>query len=222
MSRKMLILGAGPGIGLATARRFGQEGYHVVLASRNTARLQGLAAQLEAEGLSASVEQVDVSDVQSIAGLVQRIGDDLSVLHYNAGVLHYDAEGQLQARPLQAETPASLVSDTQVNLIGAMAAIQAALPALSNTTGASVLLTGGGFGVQPSADFLTLSVGKAGLRAVALALFEPLKQQRVHVSTVTVSRLVEAESPEAGAVAEAFWALHAQPEGQWTVETVYS
>lgn len=222
MNKTLLILGAGPGIGLATARRFGREGYHVVLASRNTQRLEGLAEQLAAEGLSASVEAVDVSDTQSIFELVQRIGDDLHVLHYNAGVLHYDPQGQLLARPLEAESPASLVSDTQVNLIGAMAAVQAALPLLSGKPQSSVLLTSGGFGVEPSGDFLTLSVGKAGLRALAFALFDPLKRQGVHVATVTVSRLVGPDSREAAEVAQVFWRLHAQPAGQWSNEAIYA
>ena len=39
MSKTFLSIASGPGIGLATARRFGREGYCVVLAGRNIARL---------------------------------------------------------------------------------------------------------------------------------------------------------------------------------------
>jgi phosphotransacetylase len=59
------------------------------------------------------------------------------------------------------------------------------------------------------------------LRAAAQALFEPMKQRGVHVATVSVSTLVSPGSPQADAVAQAFWALHAQPGGAWTWETVY-
>jgi len=37
MSKTFLSIASGPGIGLATARRFGREGYRVVLAARNIA-----------------------------------------------------------------------------------------------------------------------------------------------------------------------------------------
>lgn len=221
MSKTVLIIGAGPGIGLATARRFAREGYHIVMASRNRGRLQTLVAKLNAEGFSASGEQVDASDPHDVARLVLGVGEELQVLHYNSGVLHYDAQGILQARPLEAESIDSLVTDTQINVVSALAAIHAALPLLSNKPGASVLLTGGGFGVDPSGDFLTLSVGKAALRAVALGLFQPLQSRGIHIATVTVSRLVSSGSKQAVEVADALWGLHSQPLGQWTAETLY-
>lgn len=221
MSKTLLTIGAGPGIGLATARRFAQAGYHVVLAARNAQRLTSFASSLQAEGYSVSTQQVDATDPHAVAALVRGIGADLEVLHYNAGILHYDAQGTLQARPIEAESVDSLISDTQINVVSAMAAIQAALPMLAGKPNASVLLTGGGLGVHPSGDFLTLSVGKAAVRASALALFEPLKKRGVHVGTVTVSRLVSPDSPQVTEIADAFWNLHAQPAGQWSVETVY-
>ena len=162
MSKTFLTIGAGPGIGLATARRFAQAGYHVALAARNVERLHSFAEALKAEG-SAATELVDASNPHEVAALVHPIGADLEVLHYNAGILHYDREGALQARPIESESVDSLISDTQINVISAMAAIQAALPALSGEPKASVLLTGGGLGVHPSGDFLTLSVGKAAV-----------------------------------------------------------
>jgi short-subunit dehydrogenase len=222
MTKTLLTIGAGPGIGFATARRFAEQGFHVVLAARNVARLQTFAEKLKSEGLSAAAQQIDASDPHAVARLVQRVGQDLQVLHYNAGILHYDAQGTLQARDIEAESVGSLISDTQINVVSALAAIQAALPALSHQPGATVLLTGGGLGVYPSGDFLTLSVGKAAVRAAALALFGPLKQRGVHIATVTVSRLVSPDSPQSAQIAEAFWNLHAQRPGEWTVETVYS
>jgi short-subunit dehydrogenase len=222
MSETILIVGAGPGIGLATANRFAREGYRVVLASRDAARLKSHASVLKADGYAVATERVDATDAHAIARLVQGIGSELKVLHYNAGVLHYNAQGTLQTRPIETESVDSIVSDTQANLVGAMVAIQSALPTLEKRPGASILLTGGGFGVHPTGDFLTLSVGKAGIRAAALALFEPLRKRGVHVATVTVSRLVSANSREATDIADAFWELHSQPADRWTVEKVYS
>ena len=87
--------------------------------------------------------------------------------------------------------------------------------------GQRILVTGGGFALSPSPEFLTLSVGKAAVRAMTLALFPALKERGVHVATVTVAQLVAPESSAADEVAEAFWQLHSQPPGHWTPEVAF-
>jgi short-subunit dehydrogenase len=85
----------------------------------------------------------------------------------------------------------------------------------------TILFTGGGFGVHPHPDFVSLSIGKAGIRALTHAIFDPFQQKGVHVATVTVAGLVT-NRKDANAVAEQFWQLHSQPAGSWLVETVYT
>lgn len=221
MKKTFLSIGTGPGIGMATAARFAREGYRVVLSARNVERLRANAKYLAATGAEIDVQAVDANDAESVADLVTGLGSNLHVLHYNAGVLHYDQGRQLLTRSIEDETTASLVSDTQINITSAMVAIRAAVPTLAGRGSGTVLLTGGGLGVQPSGDFLTLSVGKAAIRALGLALFEPLRAQGVHVATVTVSRLVSADSEHADHIADVFWDLHAQSRGAWTFEEVY-
>jgi short-subunit dehydrogenase len=67
-----------------------------------------------------------------------------------------------------------------------------------------------------------LSVGKAGIRAMTLGLFESLKQKGIHIATVTVGVTVTPDSKEAEAVGEHFWQLYSQPLGKWTAESKYS
>ena len=221
MTKTFLSIASGPGIGFATARRFGREGYRVVLAARNIARLQADAAKLREEGIEATTVQVDATDARAVANVVASIGPDLEVLHYNGGILHYDSAGALKTRSLADETVDSLVSDTKVNVSSALAAVHAAAPTLTAKGHGTILITGGGLGVQPSADFLTLSVGKAAARAIALALFPALKDRGVHVATVTVAKLVGPGSREADEVAEAFWRLHSQQPAEWHAEAVF-
>jgi len=84
------------------------------------------------------------------------------------------------------------------------------------------LLTGGGFALAPSHDYISLSIGKAGIRALALGLFEDFKAKGIHVATVTVGAWVTPGSDHAKAVAEHFWQLHNEPPGAWTNEVQYS
>lgn len=217
MTKTLLTIGAGPGIGLATARRFTAEGYRVVLASRNPQRLRDSLPDADAFGF----DRVDASDPHDVAALVARHADQLAVLHFNTGVLHYSPAGELQPRPLASETVDSLIADLQTNVTSALAAIGPAADAIERNGGGSLLLTGGGLGIEPSPQFLTLSTGKAALRAAAKALFAPMQERGVHVAMVSVSTLVSPQSQHPEAVANAFWALHAQPRDAWTWETVY-
>jgi NAD(P)-dependent dehydrogenase (short-subunit alcohol dehydrogenase family) len=57
--RVAVITGANRGIGLAAARRLGTSGVHVVLACRDAAKSETVAAGLRQEGLCASSVQLD-------------------------------------------------------------------------------------------------------------------------------------------------------------------
>jgi short-subunit dehydrogenase len=58
----IVIVGAGPNLGLAIARRFGREGLPVGLVSRDQAKLDKLATQLEGEGVKALGRVADIRD----------------------------------------------------------------------------------------------------------------------------------------------------------------
>jgi len=221
MSKTFLSIGSGPGIGFATALRFGQAGYDVVLSSRDGSRLAEQAKELSGLGINVRTVTVDASQSAAVAELVEGLGESLAVLHYNAAVLHYDASQNLMSRSIDAESVESLETDMQVNVTSALVAVQSALPALRANGKGSVLLTGGGFGVYPTGDFLNLSIGKAAIRAATQALFPALKAEGIHVASVTVSTLVSPDSPEAQGVADAFWNLHTQDKDQWDWEQVY-
>ncbi|WP_322050651.1 SDR family NAD(P)-dependent oxidoreductase [Paraburkholderia bannensis] len=217
-----LVIGAGPGIGLGTAQKFASEGYRVVLAARSDARLQGAMAALRETGADVSFAQVDASDAQAVTQLVQRFGEELAVLHYNAGVLHYDNDGALQASPLDKLDISALVGETAVNLTSALAAIKAGRDALAKR-GGTILVTGGGFGIEPNADFINISVAKAGIRAAVKALSEPFRSLNIHLATVTVSTLVTPNSEKSREIGEAFWSLHKQADSaSWDWETIFS
>jgi NADP-dependent 3-hydroxy acid dehydrogenase YdfG len=62
MSSTIAVVGAGPGLGRAIARRFGSAGHPVALISRNQGKLETIAASLRGEGITAGVFPADVTD----------------------------------------------------------------------------------------------------------------------------------------------------------------
>ncbi|WP_258315279.1 SDR family NAD(P)-dependent oxidoreductase [Klebsiella quasipneumoniae] len=99
--------------------------------------------------------------------------------------------------------------------IGAVyAAIKAITPLMAARGKGAILLTGGMFATQPHPEYLTLSVGKAGLLNLTHGLFLVLKAQNIHLSIVTVGAYVTPGSAEAREIAELFWQQYRQPSAE--------
>lgn len=214
--KTFLSIGAGPGIGLETAERFGREGFQIVLSARNLAKTQDLAEQLTVKGLKAEARHVDAFDSSRVAGLVESVEREFGGVE----VLHYNAASMRQAT-LADQSRDTFNSDLAINIGGAMVAAQAVLSGMAERRSGTILLTGGGFAVQPHPKFLSLSIGKAGLRALVQGLFESFKEKGIHIAIVTVAGYVLPGSNEARSVGEQFWRLHAQPMDSWEMEAVY-
>lgn len=211
-----LGIGSGPGMGIATAERFAKEGFKIILANRNSANTSKLVADLNSKGYQAEGKTVDASDASQVAALISEVEKQvgkIDVLHYNAASLR---QATIASQPNE-----TFVSDLAVNIGGALAAVKAVVPKMTEAKAGTILFTGGGFALYPCPDYLSLSIGKAGIRTLALGLFENLKEQNIHVATVTVATFVNPDSKESHDVAEHFWRLHSQPADQWTAETVY-
>ncbi|MEO6118573.1 MAG: SDR family NAD(P)-dependent oxidoreductase [Methylotenera sp.] len=214
--KNFLSIGTGPGIGFETAAKFAREGYRVILSARNAEKLQALATRLKAADAQVEIETVDASNASSIAALIFKVENTfgaVEVLHYNAANLRQDT---IESQPAD-----SFVSDLAVNIGGALAAVQALKPKMEGRGEGTILLTGGGLALYPNPDYLSLSIGKAGIRSLALGLFETSKEKNLHIASVTVATFVNPESKEAKDIAEQFWQLHAQPKDSWVAEVVY-
>ena len=82
----IVIVGAGPNLGLAISRRFGSEGLPVGLVSRDKAKLDGLVEQLKADGIQASGEAADIREPDALARAIGALADRLGaveVLEYS-------------------------------------------------------------------------------------------------------------------------------------------
>jgi NADP-dependent 3-hydroxy acid dehydrogenase YdfG len=86
-------------------------------------------------------------------------------------VLHYNAASMRKATILE-QPRDTFDTDLAANIGGALVAAQAVIPKMSERGSGSILLTGGGYSLKPNPEYLSLSIGKAGIRALAYGLFE--------------------------------------------------
>jgi NAD(P)-dependent dehydrogenase (short-subunit alcohol dehydrogenase family) len=214
--KTFLSIGSGAGIGFATAERFAKESFQVALSNRTLPKGRELADRLKAKGYRAEARTVDTADPESVAALivdVQREVGAVDVLHYNTASMR---EATLTEQPRD-----TFGADLAVNIFGALVAAQAVGRQMSERRSGTILLTGSGYSLKPSPQFISLSIGKAGIRALTLGTFESLKQEGIHIATVTIEVAIKPDSQDAERVAELFWRLHSEPIGRWTAEVKY-
>lgn len=118
-----IVTGASSGIGEAAARELARRGAAVVLAARNEEKLTELERAISAAGGRALAVTTDVSDVDSVREMVERaLGESgsLDILVNNAGLGLSGRVDEVRAEDLRYVM--------EVNLIGPLGCIQAALP----------------------------------------------------------------------------------------------
>lgn len=202
------VVGFGPGIGAAVARRFAAGGFQVLGLSRDPARHAALA------GAGITLAAADAAEPESLAAALPV---DTQVLVYNAFRMTPASPGP------SALTPAALAADFAVNVAGAMAAVRAVLPRMRQAGRGSILFTGGGLALDPTGwlPAASLAIGKAGLRSLAASLHAELAPERIHAATVTIAGAVAPGTAfDPDRIAEAYWALHADPPGAFRAETI--
>ncbi len=213
MEKVFLCIGAGPGIGLATAMKFAGEGFRVFLGARNMERLTQLAEEIKAAtGKSAEIVQIDAGDYRQFAELKNRIGE-VDVLHFNAAIVH--------AQTLTEATYQDIEKDIAVGIGGGLYAIKTFAPAMLAKKAGTILLTGGILALHPLPEYLALGVAKAGIRNMTEALFGDFRKNNVHIASVTVAAAIAPHSKEASEVAEIFWNLYSQKQEEWTWNADY-
>lgn len=209
-----VVVGAGPGLGIAVARRFTREDAPVALIARGP-RVLDLAGSLEREGLKALPLQADSTDAPALrAALDAAVAAHgvPEVLVYNAAIIQQDRPGELDPEHHQ--------QAWSVNVLGALQSAAHIAPAMAQQGHGTILLTGGM--PRPDARYTSLSLGKAGIRALTDLLDEEYGPAGIHVATVTVDcHMVAGTDSDPDLVAEHYWTLHRQPRGAWQREIVH-
>ncbi len=217
MDKVIFIVGMGPGVSAAVARRFAREGYAIGAVARSADKLEEQLAALRASGVRVAGATADAGDIGSLRAALVRLRAALG----DAGVLVYNAAG-VTYRPLAELSPEAFAADLAVSVVGAFTAAQQVLPAMRAQRSGTILLTGGGFAFEPMPVMASLGVGKAAIRNLAFSLHADLLESGIHAATVTICGTVAPGSAfDPDRIAEAYWRLHAQPAGAFEREVQF-
>ncbi|OZD07229.1 dehydrogenase [Rhodococcus sp. 06-235-1A] len=205
------IVGAGAGLGAAVARKFGAQGFSVGLISRNQSRVDSLADQLVADGVSAKGFAADVRDPASIAAALEQVTETLGPIE----VLQYSPLPQKDfMRPVLETTPADMVGPVEFSIYGPIAAVHQVLPGMRflGKNKGTILFVNGGSAVKPGRTVTGTSIAFAGQAAYAQLLNEELASEGIQVSQLIIGGAIDGSDPKKSpeALAEQLWSLHTE------------
>jgi NAD(P)-dependent dehydrogenase (short-subunit alcohol dehydrogenase family) len=211
-----VVLGAGPGLGLAVARRFAGADYSAVLATRLVDQATPLAETLRADGFDAEGVGIDLVDTADVTRVVHGIGER----HGSIDVLHFHPSIWREQDPLHL-TVAELLEDVAVGAGALLPAVQAARPFMPS--GSRVLVTGSAAADTPWHGAASLGVQKAAVRNLVTSLDATLAPDGIRAVAVQINGVLATDGPFSPApIAEAMWQAVARPDADWTPQVPYN
>ncbi|WP_114423394.1 SDR family oxidoreductase [Nocardioides houyundeii] len=173
-NKTALITGATSGIGLATARRFVDEGAHVFITGRRQSELDSAVAALGENVTGIRGDVTDLDDLDRVFAAVTARGQGLDVLYVNAGGGAFATLEEL--------TPEDFDATFGVNVRGTVFTVQKALPVLAD--GASVIIAGSAAASKGNPAFGVYAATKAALRSFTRTWAAELAGRKIRVNVV--------------------------------------
>ena len=220
-----VVIGVGPGLGAALARRFAAE-YSIAILARKAQYLESLAGEIRRDGGDAHDLVCDVSDPAQISAAFREIRlklGEVDLLIYNAGTGKFGSITEI--------TPEQYASDWRVNALGAFIAAKEVAPAMLARGRGVMLFTGATAGVKAGAKSVSFGPAKFAMRGLAQALARDLGPKGIHVAWINVDgsidipgarglkpSLKEQDFLKPEAIAETYWHLAHQDPSAWTME----
>ena len=181
LERKVAVVtGGNSGIGLATAKRFQQEGARVVISGRSKKTLDEAVRTIGNGVLSI---QADVSSLADLDRLYKEVSNKLGkidVLFVNAGVAKF--------APLAETSESTYDEQFDINVKGAYFTIQKAIPLLND--GASIILNTSVANIKGNEGMSAYSATKAALRSLARTAAAELVARGIRVNAVAPGPIV--------------------------------
>ena len=219
-SERALIVGAGAGLSAALARHCVRERMEVVLAARDTQKLEELARETGAARIACDASRAE--EVEHLFAQLDAGGDRLDLVIYNAS-------GRARG-PIVELDPAAVERAIMVTAFGGFLVARAAAQRMLTQGHGTILFTGASASVKGYARSSSFAMGKFALRGLAQSLARELQPQNIHVAHIVIDGAIarpgdqrQAErGPDAmltpNAIADTYLQLHRQHRSAWAWE----
>jgi len=217
--RSVIVTGASRGIGAAAARHLADAGAQVMLAARSEAEIAEIAAEIRVAGGTAAAQATDVADWAAVEALVAetvRAFGRLDVMVNNAGLIEPIAR-------LAESDPADWARVADVNLKGVYHGLRAAIPAMLETGGGTVINISSGAATSPLEGWSHYCASKAAALMLTRCADKEYRAQGITVvglspGTVATEMQVQIRASGVNPVSRLDPSAHIPPE--WVARAI--
>ncbi|RFC75020.1 SDR family NAD(P)-dependent oxidoreductase [Streptomyces sp. AcE210] len=206
------LVGAGPGLGLATARRFGTASHSVALISRNVEHLDALTAELSRDGVPARGFAADVLDPGSLTTALEAASETLGPIE----ILQYSPVPRADfMKPVLDTRADDLDAPLGFSVKGPVTCVNAVLPGMRALGRGTLLFVNGGSAVRPHPERAGTSIAFAAESAYASMLHDALAPENIHAAQLIIPGAIRADAEQSSpeVLAGRLYAIHAERSG---------
>ena len=204
--KTIVVVGAGKGMGNHIAEEFGRNGFRVILMARRQDALDAYVKEFEEKGIDAHAITADAADTDSLTKAFDEVKEKfgaVDVLAYNTCILEGGKPSELSA--------AELMRHYQVDVASALHSVLQVLPGMKKKKEGTILFMGGGLALYPMPEYTCVSIDKAALRALAIALNTELKDEGIFTGVVTImGNIAPGTHYDPADIAKDFWKLYTE------------
>ena len=175
MNKVVIITGGSSGIGLASARRFVEEGAHVYITGRRQSELDKAKALIGRNVTAVKGDVANLADLDRLYEIVATEKGRVDIVFANAGFVEHQTIDQL--------TPEHYEKTFNINVRGVMFTVQKALPLMKH--GGSIILNSSIVADKGLPAHGAYGATKAALRSLAKTWTVELKERGIRVNTLS-------------------------------------
>lgn len=209
-----VIVGAGPGLGAAAAKRFAEAGMTSVLVSRNADRLNELASGIEG-AVAYPCDATDEAAVETMFTEIEAEHGPVEVLVYNPG-------GGFGRTPVVEQSAERFRAVWEFTAFGGFLCGRAAAQRMLKRGHGTILFTGATASLRGGKGFAAFASGKFALRALGQSMARELGPEGIHVAQINIDGMIgdsdDGSKLDPADIAETYYGLHKQSRSTWTHE----
>ncbi|WHY20682.1 SDR family NAD(P)-dependent oxidoreductase [Paenibacillus sp. G2S3] len=206
MKKTIAILGAGPGLGLSIAKKFGANGFQVALISRNADKLNTLVEELRSLNIEAAAFPADVYNKEQVIAAFR----DIKAKYGFIDVLEFSpTSGNYPPTPASQVTEENALDAFQALVVGAIRSVEQVLPEMLEKRSGALLFTTGLSSIYPMQMMGNVGIALSGLRNYALNLHADLSPQGIYVGHLALGVFIKpGTATDPGLIADAWYDMY--------------
>lgn len=203
--KTIAIVGAGAGLGMSIAKKFGQHGFRVALIARNEEKLNQLVIELEQLGIEAASFQADILNKEQIEKAFAAIKEKYGFID----VLEYSPTPSFDTvAPALDVSEENALYQFQYNVLGALSSVRQVLSDMLDKQSGALLFTTGGAAIHPVPMMGNVGIAVSGLRNYIFNLNSELADKGVYAGHLSIGIWMQPNSGVQDKIADIWYDMY--------------